>query len=115
MRYSVRADGGAGRHARPFFLFLRQHQKRRGLHGGFSGDCSRDRNTTRQGFARRSRACCPSPKSWAALKPRLIPKLRNLDSCYPTLCANDRIVNVSQIKHMDGRHKPAATPQVGRG
>jgi hypothetical protein len=29
--------------------------------------------------------------------------------------AVDRIVNVSQIKHLDGRYKPAATPQVGRG
>jgi hypothetical protein len=46
---------------------------------------------------------------------RLIPKLRNLDSYYPTLCGDDRIVNVSQIKHLDGRRKPAATPQVGRG
>jgi hypothetical protein len=45
----------------------------------------------------------------------LIPKLRNLDSCYPALCGDDRIVNMSQIKHLDGRHQPATTPQVGRG
>jgi hypothetical protein len=31
------------------------------------------------------------------------------------LCGDDHIVNVSQIKHLDGRHKPAATPRVGRG
>jgi hypothetical protein len=49
------------------------------------------------------------------LPTRFIPKLRNLDSCNPTLCGDDCIVNVSQIKHLDGRHKPAATPQVGRG
>ena len=33
----------------------------------------------------------------------LIPKLRNHDSCYPALCRDGRIVNVSQIKHLDGR------------
>jgi hypothetical protein len=31
------------------------------------------------------------------------------------LCGDDRIVNMSQIKHLDGRHQPATTPQVGRG
>ena len=45
----------------------------------------------------------------------LIPKLRNHDSCYPALCRDGRIVNVSQIKHLDGRYKPAATSQMGRG
>jgi hypothetical protein len=45
----------------------------------------------------------------------VIPKLRNLDSYCPTLCGDGRVVNVSQIKHLDGRHKPAATPQMGRG
>jgi hypothetical protein len=45
----------------------------------------------------------------------VIPKLRNLDSCYPTLCEGDRILNMSQIKHLDGRYKLAATSQVGRG
>jgi hypothetical protein len=33
-----------------------------------------------------------------------IPKLRNLDLCYPTSCGDDCMVNVSQIKHLDGRH-----------
>jgi hypothetical protein len=45
----------------------------------------------------------------------VIPKLGNLDSYYPMLCGNDRIVNVSQIKHLDGRHQPAVAPQMGRG
>jgi hypothetical protein len=45
----------------------------------------------------------------------IIPKLRNHDSCYPALCRDGRIVNVSQIKHLDGRYKPAATSQMGRG
>ena len=44
----------------------------------------------------------------------LIPKLRNLDSCYPTLCGDDRIVNMSQIKHLDESHQSVATPRVGR-
>jgi hypothetical protein len=49
------------------------------------------------------------------LQRTLIPKLGNLDSYYPMLCGNDRIVNVSQIKHLDGRHQPAVAPQMGRG
>ena len=67
---------------------------------------------------------CPAVKAMSAAmqpttgctsKPFFIPKLRNHDSCYPTLCGDDCIENVSQIKHLDGRDKPAATPQVGRG
>jgi hypothetical protein len=34
----------------------------------------------------------------------LIPKLSDLDSYYPTLCADDHIENVSQIRHLNGRH-----------
>ena len=45
----------------------------------------------------------------------LIPKLSDLDSYYPTLCADDHIENVSQIRHLNGRHQPAATPQASRG
>jgi hypothetical protein len=45
---------------------------------------------------------------------RLIPKLGDLDSYYPTLCADDHIENVSKIRHLNGRHQPAATPQVSR-
>ena len=45
----------------------------------------------------------------------VIPKLRNHNSCYPALCRDGRIVNVGQIKHLDGRYKPAATSQMGRG
>jgi hypothetical protein len=45
----------------------------------------------------------------------LIPKLRNHDSCYPKLRGDDPIVNMSQIKQLDGGYKPAATPQAGRG
>jgi hypothetical protein len=48
-----------------------------------------------------------------SLQPAL--KLGNLDSYYPMLCGNDRIVNVSQIKHLDGRHQPAVAPQMGCG
>jgi len=44
----------------------------------------------------------------------LIPKLGNLDSWCPTLCGDDRIVNASRIKCLDGRDKPAATPHMGR-
>jgi len=44
----------------------------------------------------------------------LIPKLGNLDSWCPTLCGDDRIVNASRIKCLDGRGKPAATPHMGR-
>ena len=32
----------------------------------------------------------------------LIPKLRNLDSCYPTLCGGDHVENVSLVKPSDG-------------
>ena len=46
---------------------------------------------------------------------QLIPKLENLDSYYPMLCGSDHIVNVSQIKHLDGRHQPAVASQMGRG
>ena len=49
------------------------------------------------------------------LWPSLIPKLRNDNSYYPTLCGDDRFVNVSQIKDLDGHNKPAETPQVGCG
>jgi hypothetical protein len=45
---------------------------------------------------------------------RLIPKFGNLDSYYPMLCGNDRIVNVNQIKRLDGHHQPAVAPQMGR-
>jgi len=45
----------------------------------------------------------------------MVPTLGNLDSYYPMLCGNDRIVNVSQIKHLDGRHQPAVAPQMGCG
>ncbi len=45
----------------------------------------------------------------------VIPKLRNDNSYYPTLCGHDRFVNVSQIKDLDGHNKPAETPQVGCG
>ena len=48
-------------------------------------------------------------------KKRVIPKLRNDNSYYPTLCGDDRFVNVSQIKDLDGHNKPAETPQVGCG
>jgi hypothetical protein len=44
----------------------------------------------------------------------LIPKLGNLDSWCLTLCGDDRIVNASRIKCLDGRDKPAATPHMGR-
>src|ERR1035437_7363631 len=44
----------------------------------------------------------------------LIPKLGNLDSWCPTLCGDDRIVNASRIKCLDGCDKPAATPHIGR-
>jgi hypothetical protein len=44
----------------------------------------------------------------------IIPKLGNLDSWCPTLCGDDRIVNASRIKCLDGRDKPAATPHMGR-
>src|ERR1035438_10249120 len=43
----------------------------------------------------------------------LIPKLRNHDSCYPALCRDGRIVNVSQIKHLNGRYKFATMSQKG--
>ena len=36
----------------------------------------------------------------------LIPKLSDLDSYYPTLCGNDHIEYVSQIKHLNSRHQP---------
>jgi peptidoglycan/LPS O-acetylase OafA/YrhL len=52
--------------------------------------------------------------SWFNLE-QLIPKLRSDDSYYPTLCGDDRFVNVTQIKYLGGYSKPAATPQVGRG
>jgi hypothetical protein len=45
----------------------------------------------------------------------VISKLRKHDSCYPALCRDGRIVNVSQIKHLNGRYKSAATSQMGRG
>jgi hypothetical protein len=45
----------------------------------------------------------------------VIPKLRNLDSCYPTLCEDDLIVNMNQIKDLDGRYELAETSQMGRG
>jgi hypothetical protein len=45
---------------------------------------------------------------------RLIPKSKNLDSCCPTSCGDDQLVNASQIKHLDCRDKPDAVPQVGR-
>ena len=45
----------------------------------------------------------------------VIPKLGNRDSYCPMLCANDCIVNVSQIKHLDGRHQLPVAPQIGRG
>src|ERR1035437_2626829 len=35
----------------------------------------------------------------------LIPKLRNHDSCYPMLRGDDLIVNMSQIKQLDGGYK----------
>jgi hypothetical protein len=44
----------------------------------------------------------------------LLPKLRNDDSCYRAWCRGGRIINVSQIKHLDGSYKPAATSQTGR-
>jgi hypothetical protein len=44
-----------------------------------------------------------------------MPKLRNLDSCCPTLRRDGRVANESQIKRLDGRDKPTATPRVGRG
>jgi hypothetical protein len=31
------------------------------------------------------------------------------------LRGDDRIVNMSQIKYLDGSYEPAATPQMGRG
>lgn len=34
---------------------------------------------------------------------------------YPTLCADGRAVNMSQIKHLDGRYNPATTPHVVAG
>ena len=34
---------------------------------------------------------------------------------YPTLCTDGRAVNMIQIKHLDGRYKPATTPHVGSG
>ena len=42
-------------------------------------------------------------------------QLRDLDSCCATLCGDDRIGNVNQIKHLDGHHQPAVAPQMGRG
>jgi hypothetical protein len=53
-------------------------------------------------------------KAKIALGLGLIPKLGNLDSWCPTLCGDDRIVNASRIKCLDGRDKPAATPHMGR-
>ena len=54
-------------------------------------------------------------KNFAMSSSVLIPNLRNHDSCYPALCRDGRIVNLSQIKHLDGHYKPAATSQMGRG
>ena len=54
-------------------------------------------------------------KTFAMSSSVLIPKLRNYDSCYPALCRDGRVVNVSQIKHLAGRYKLAATSQMGRG
>ncbi len=45
----------------------------------------------------------------------VISKLRNHDSCYPALCRDGRIVNVSQIKHLDGHHRRTSALQVGLG
>jgi hypothetical protein len=45
---------------------------------------------------------------------RLIPKLTNTDSSSSTSCRTSTSQNTSQIKHLDGRGKPASPSRAGR-
>jgi hypothetical protein len=62
-------------------------------------------NPERQSADSRLESYVGASRCWS----NVIPKLRNRDSCYRTLWADDRIVNLSHIKDLGGHYKPAAT------